>query len=173
MNLILDLDGTLIDCDDDGDAVPRPHLREFLAGVFSLFSTVSIWTNATPYWFNTVYQNVLIDFVPNGKQFLFVWTREKCVLQQEAFHRPITRKPLSLVYESFATTHSPDNTIVVDDTPETYGLNPEAAIPISRFHWNSNKNEEEDKELLNLLDTLKCIVATRKSKSKSKSKVRF
>ena len=135
MNLILDVDGTLID-NDDGDPVERPFLKEFLIFVFDHFHTVSIWTNATPIWFNMVLDRILNPFLPEGKSFHFIWTREHCIMERVHLHpRPYTRKPLTQVYTAFPTTHSPENTLIVDDSPETYIHNPLSAVPVATYRW--------------------------------------
>ena len=171
MNLILDVDGTLIDS-DDGDIIARPYLAEFLIFVFKHFNTVSIWTNATPVWVNKVMDTVLVPLLPEGKNFYFVWTREKCVMERVVLHpRPYTRKPLSLVHEEYPTTHTSKNTVIVDDSPETYAHNLASAVSIETFRWsymprnsdieedttfencdNSSEEEVTDKELLRLID---------------------
>ena len=81
--------------------------------------------------------------------------------------RPTIRKPLSKVFTSFLTKYSQENTLIVDDTPETYALNPANAIPIPQFVWggchssSSNDNgdelnhDEEDVELLRVIEVLK------------------
>jgi hypothetical protein len=152
MNLILDVDGTLIDS-DDGDPIERPFLKDFFSFVFSHFNTVSVWTNATPEWFNKVYQLVLKKALPEGQSFYFIWTREQCVTEKVHLHpRPYTRKPLSIVFNSFPSTHTVDNTLIVDDSQETYVKNVACAVPISTYRWgqaddeniDDDKNENDD-----------------------------
>ena len=161
MNLILDVDGTLVDKVDE-DPVERPFLKEFLSFVFSHFITISIWTNATPLWLQKVLNTVLAPALPEGKNFYFIWTREQCVTERVHLHpRPYTRKPLSQVYAAFPLTHSPENTLIIDDSPETYAHNPLNAVPIKTYHWGAatcgsddgsprgdgeEENEEEDEE---------------------------
>lgn len=173
MNLILDVDGTLIDKDDDGEVIERPHLKEFLSFVFSHFQTVSLWTSATPRWLNKVMTTVLDPAIPEGKSFYFIWTREMCVHEKIAFDlRPRIRKPLSLVFATFPLTHTAQNTIIVDDSPETYELNQSCAVPIAPYKWGhgiqhsdddftadsgpqETDSDDDDQELLRLIEHFK------------------
>ena len=100
MNLILDMDGTLIDSyfsfvTGKMVIIPRPHLKEFLEFVFDNFSNVSIWTNGVKEWYEEVYSTLLITFIPNGKSFHFVKTRENL------FDTNIV-KPLSDIYKIYS-----------------------------------------------------------------------
>ena len=164
MNLILDLDGTLVDRDEDG-AIARPHLNEFLAYVFEKFDKVSIWTNANADWFEQINKEVLAAALPPGKSFDFVWSRDQCVLEDvmttsnPPFCFPVTRKPLSKVWKEFPETYNKKNTFIVDNTPETYDHNMENAVPVKSFTWDesvatdtgSNAGDEADSELLRLI----------------------
>jgi hypothetical protein len=162
MNLILDIDGTLIDRDEDGPII-RPHLGIFLAYAFEKFDRVSIWTNAAPAWYKRVKLEIFDDVMPEGKNFDFVWTRENCFLETTKmgpdgrFYFPITRKPLSLVYAAFPLAYNSSNTYVIDDTCETYTHNLSNAVPIETYNWGELSTtgncsmDGEDSELLRLI----------------------
>ncbi len=139
-HIILDLDGTLI-CGDGISVVlkPRPYLSEFLDYVFRKFDTVSIWTAATPEWFNHVYMTVLSRLLPPGRGFRFVWTRNKCretKIRKMVGHNLLEYltyiKPLEEVYGVYLDMNC-SNTYIVDDTPDTYKLNFMNAIPILSY----------------------------------------
>jgi hypothetical protein len=162
MNLILDIDGTLIDRDEDGPII-RPHLGIFLTYAFENFERVSIWTNATPAWYERVKSEIFDEVMPEGKKFDFVWTRENCFLEMTKmgpdgrFYFPITRKPLAHVYAAFHPAYTASNTYIVDDTCETYAFNLLNAVPIDTYNWgeltttgNCSMNGE-DIELLRLI----------------------
>lgn len=167
MNLILDLDGTLVDRDEDG-AIARPHLNEFLAYAFEKFDRVSVWTNATTDWFEQINKEILLSALPPEKSFDFVWTRDQCVLEDvittsnPPFCFPVTRKPLTKVWDQFPDTYNRSNTFIVDNTPETYDHNIENAIAVKSFTWDdsvatdtgSNPGDDVDSELLRLMSVL-------------------
>jgi hypothetical protein len=157
MNIILDMDGTLI----DEHMNPRPHLDLFFRYIFAHFDHVSIWTFASVNWFSQVFEKTLKHFIPPGKGFHFVWCRIHCkmmeitppmsmFLQKPGF---IVIKPLSTVFKTFPTIYLPTNTIFIDDTPSTYSQNKQNAIPITSFH----DNNLFDNELLRIINyMIKC-----------------
>jgi|694.fasta_scaffold05341_14 hypothetical protein len=140
MNIILDLDGTLI----NEKMEPRPYLKVFLHTLFSRFQNVSIWTFATIEWFYPVFERVLKPLMPEGKTFHFV----RCRIGQ--YNTGI--KPLTEVYGRFPNIYNAKNTLIVDNTPYTYSQNPQNAIPISTFTGNPF-----DKEFLRILNKLSFV----------------
>lgn len=139
-HIILDMDGTLID--GAGLFLIRPHLYPFLLFCFANFDSVNIWTAASDEWFNHVYSSVFLPaFKWIEKQtgdpcaFGFIYTRSMCEYGPYGVY-----KKLSSLHESFSS----QNTIIVDDSPETYYYNVDNAIPISRYCG------EPDLELLKL-----------------------
>lgn len=65
MNLILDLDGTLI-CDKCKEPHGRPFLSEFIQWSFATYQHVSVWTASSASWLQYVLEKVLNDTVPFG-----------------------------------------------------------------------------------------------------------
>lgn len=142
MNLILDMDGTLI----NERMEPRPHLKEFFEYVFSHFSNVSIWTFANTHWFALVYHTVFVHLLPKGKTFHFVWCRVNCKLVEYVPNIPMVVKPLVEIYKRYPIVYNPYNTLILDDTPSTYRENVGNAIRISTYSVNKT-----DTELLNIM----------------------
>jgi len=139
MHVIFDLDGTLIHSSDEKEIIARPHLDELLDFCFANFTSVSIWTAASSEWAERVCKEHL-----NGRNFRFVWTGNRCVnkWRSQGFYSepvPISIKPLTKVWKDFEdmTKH---NTIIVDDTIETYERNYGNAIHIPSFRGEENDN---------------------------------
>jgi len=150
MHLFLDLDGTLIDnyYDHSNKIIikERPYIRLFLSFVFTKFETVSIWTNADNKWFQKSYQEVLYKYIPENKQFAYIFTNNK--------NDGITRiKDLQYLYKKYPNTFNRYNTLILDDTPYTYQRNIDNAIPIKTYNYNPN-NQDDDKELLRVIKNL-------------------
>lgn len=165
LNLVLDMDSTLIS-NLGVQIIPRPHLQPFLTFCFRNFKSVSIWTAADATWFAAVnhalFQPIMKRISTNiGKhcQFRFVFVRPqgtiKFVIRPEVHFapRPIFVKELSKLWNS--PVRFPDftqhNTLIVDDTPETFSQNYRNAILIPAFASNNT----QDHELLKLMFFLK------------------
>lgn len=152
-NIILDMDGTILDhlqlrINGLPQPIGRPYLDLFMKYVFSNFERVSIWTAGTREWFQLCYRQVLKKYIPQGKQFDFVLTREDFTLLY-----PL--KPLLFIYSKFPA-YNITNTLIVDDTPITYSKNIGNAIGIKPFFYNLLTKEERnnDCELIKLINLL-------------------
>lgn len=133
MNIIFDIDGTLIDA--DGRLMPRPHLEELFDYVFQTAHTVSIWTAAGREWY---------DLVHKGYKFRLVFTGERCVIKwRDPFGMDIRQaiKPLRKIWhcKTKYTEFTKHNTIIIDDTPHTYVRNYGNAVPIRSYTNNDNE----------------------------------
>ena len=132
MNLILDLDGTLVngfynvDNNNIFSIIERPFLSVFFKFVFANFKNVSVWTHGSQEWFNICYTKILKRFIPFGKSFHFVITSD------HGFSPNLVEKDLRKVYIRH-NEYNRSNTFIVDDTPITYRLNRENAIPIKSY----------------------------------------
>lgn len=146
-NIILDMDGTLLDYIPVGfrenprpfeiTPIARPHLLEFMEFVFDQFERVSIWTAATPRWFEKCYKQILRHHIPEGRSFHFVKTRDP--LEQY-----IVLKPLSEIYKQFPGEYNSENTLVIDDNPMTYRDNPDNAVEIKAFFYDKLPKTQRD-----------------------------
>lgn len=161
MNLILDMDGTLIDnyyCAKTKNTiiVPRPYLKEFFDFVFENFIYVSIWTHGVREWYDEVYEKVFKYYIPAGKSFHFVRSRKN-------YYYTTLLKPLSKIYKKYPE-YNCFNTLILDDNPGTYANNIENAVPINSFlYFCEDEDDKEylelqDNELLNILSLFKILV---------------
>ena len=153
MNIILDIDGTLINDvpNENDELIPRPFLTEFLDYCFENFQNVSIWTAATSGWYIYVRSKFLI-----GRNFDFVHTRYNCTRiadpDPDTLHpEPILIKPLKKIWRK--TGYNRHNTLIIDDTPHTYQKNYGNAIHIPTFL--GSKDDTCLQDIIELLDTLK------------------
>lgn len=148
-NIILDLDGTLIDhhvAEFGNDLIirPRPFLSAFLEHLFFYYERVSIWTNGTDKWFAQCYDTCLKYHLPRGKRFDLVITfNDRMVADKER-----SPKRLSLLYDKYPFYHS-RNTLIIDDSPHTVVDNPNNAILLPTFNFDLDK--EDDTELIKVL----------------------
>lgn len=82
MNIVLDIDGTLIEetpsSMKESRINHRPHLHTFLAFCFDNFDTVSIWTAASEEWANEVISSFGLD-----KKFAYVYTGKNTTTEQK------------------------------------------------------------------------------------------
>ena len=152
-NIILDMDGTILDhfqltLNGLPQPIGRPYLDVFMKYIFNNFERVSIWTAGTKEWFQLCYYRVLKEYIPEGKLFDFVLTRED-------FKNLYPLKPLYFIYNKFPA-YNVTNTLIVDDTPITYSQNIENAIGIKSFFYDLLTKEERknDCELIKLIDVL-------------------
>lgn len=148
-NVILDMDGCILDnipydLQDKSyklvnkkvlcQPIARPYLKDFMDYVFRHFKRVSIWTAGQKIWYNQCYNEVLRKYIPEGKSFDFVLTRET-----GGYFYPV--KPLSFIYQTKPGYNS-TNTLIVDDNPMTYSTNIENAIGIKSFFFDYLTKEQ-------------------------------
>ena len=166
--IIFDMDGTLIDnippklrgFPENPDnykntPIARPGMHETLAYAFANYKHVSIWTAGTPLWFNQVYEAFFKPALPPGKDFHFVKTRAPG-------EKYIPLKPLTTIYAQYPD-YTPSNTVIVDDTVQTFRENPENAEQIPSFFYDMlgetveerQRRASEDRELYGLIKRLK------------------
>jgi len=166
--IIFDMDGTLIDNippklrgfpenPDNYKTTPiaRPGMQETLAYAFANYKHVSIWTAGTDFWFKQVYDALFKPALPPGKDFHFVKTRARGEIY-------IPLKPLTTIYAQYSD-YLPSNTVIVDDTAETFRENPENAEHIPSFYYDllgktpeeRQHRASEDRELYELIKRLK------------------
>lgn len=141
-NLILDLDGTLIEqflYFPPAGCIPkhRPYLKEFLEYVFTHFNKVSIWTASNNEWAYPILQT--FEF-PEGKKFDFVLCGDG---------KPIL-KDLAIIFEAFGG-YTRDNTLFIDDN--VFNCNANLSNSIHVPAWFSN--DDNDNILLTVMNMFK------------------
>lgn len=161
LNLILDMDSTLIS-NLGTNISPRPHLQPFLTFCFRNFKSVSIWTAADASWFSAVnqvlFQPIMKRITKNlGKEcrFRFVYVRPQGSIKlviRPGHHfnpKPIFVKELRKLWNAPVKfpEFAPHNTLIVDDTAETFSENYRNAIHIPAFVYNNH----QDNDLLKLM----------------------
>ena len=170
MNIILDMDETLIAHKFNpygifAEPIPRPHLKDFLEFLFANCKNVSIWTHGTKEWYNVVYNKILTNYIPKGKSFYFVITRETSIGNYEdiiEINKKLRNinanissisllKPLCVIYKKYPEQYNETNTFIIDDNPITYLLNQENAIAIK----SDNNIDNLDTEFLRIMNLIK------------------
>ena len=178
LNLILDIDETLIHCTDketwndlsDSDKlkykffetsevvfVIRPHLKELLDFAFEN-CRVSLWTFSDDAYARLVAKNIVLPGRTNAK-LVNIFSEE--VGSDEAADMHGNNKDLNyLWYDLCVPHHSECNTILVDDNHKN-GLNPSnrrntITIPPFKFDRNSYK----DDALLHVMTIMKRVMAS-------------
>lgn len=157
LNVILDIDGTLVDSMELDS--PRPYLKEFLHMCFSMCGHVSLWTAAglerITFIYTTVLEPILDHLCQESKhncrhrevssrkacefEFDVAWYENRCtrvrrmVSYNLAFNEPMKCKPLRKLFALKNRCYRKCNTIVVDDTPFMYCRNYGNALPICSF----------------------------------------
>lgn len=131
MDLVLDLDGTLIaDNGDDTTVVLRPHLSTFLDYCFSEF-TVHIWTAASPWWADKV-----LAALPR-KDFKSV----RCGASTRYIYSIYGGETTVVKTKDLKVYYDKDMTMIVDDTPQTFRRNYGNAVYIKTYRGSPDDNE--------------------------------
>ena len=170
-NIILDVDHTLCGYIPFGfkentvgnqlQPIPRPGLRKFLRFVFAHYERVSIWTAGTTEWYRKVKSTVLEPNMPSGATFHF----EKTRIDGEQL---TTLKPLRKVYAVYPE-YTAENTLIVDDNPNTFRENMQNAIHIPPFHYDHlgcnpemrRKNAAKENGLYTIVEVLQARIRHR------------
>lgn len=170
--IILDIDGTLI-CYDDVIPYARPYLKEFLKYLFDKFEYVAIWSAASEWWVNLVYKKILKPLLPEGKEFLFLWSGKRCTQiidfederNNEFYPISISIKRLKKVWKRYKFLNK-HNTLILDDTKETYIHNYGNAIPIPTYELEQ-KEDNLLQCLIPFLDKLLILESVRKTEKRN------
>lgn len=135
MNIVLDMDGTLIN--EDSGSTTRPHLKTFLKACFDICDNVSIWTASDKIWFDemnkTHFQPILDEL---KEEFDFVYHSDHCSRSSDP--NPESFYPVRIITKSLKKVwkkegYTKHNTLIVDNTPDTYKYNYGNAIPIKTY----------------------------------------
>ena len=169
--LVLDLDETLVHCSTDPDEVPfarpsfhvnfrgnvhevfigrRPHLQRFLEQVSQWYEVVLFTASQSEY------AESLLDILDPQKHFFSYVFFEILFFLTFPRHR-LFREACSLVDGNYVKDldclgRSMENTIIIDNSPLSFGYHLNNGIPISSWFY-----EEDDNELLNMLPFLHAL----------------
>jgi NLI interacting factor-like phosphatase len=166
MNIILDMDQTLIDGIFGLDVTPRPHLNTFLKWCFENFTNVSIWTAASNEWYDYVYINVFKDILESlNTSFHFVFTSNRCTnvwtySEWDGCSKRTIEKRVRKLHRYKSEKYRDytiDNIIIVDDVKSTFTSNYGNGIQISPF-INYGGIGKNDNDLLKLIIYLRDVV---------------
>jgi hypothetical protein len=155
MNLILDLDGTLVDhYTDDYNLIhvkARPHLSKFFKYVFTNFESVSIWTNGTYKWYRYVWDQVLNKHMPLVYCFTMVITYDDGLI----VCKETAPKSLHKIYKIYPEQFNKKNTFLVDDSKHTLRNDPLNSFLIPTYNYDIDPNIiDTDNELVELITLL-------------------
>lgn len=170
MNIILDLDGTLIfGVEHPALCKPRPFLREFLFYCFSNFQRVSIWTASSADRYNKIREVILNPILKDIKmEFDFEWTSEKCTVKWKQTGYGLTstyllHKKLKKLWTK--KPYNKSNTIIIDDTASTFQLNYGNGILIPSYYGHDETQLETNylMKLCTFLDSVQDFFKVNKS----------
>lgn len=149
MNLVLDLDGTLVDSYDqpiggreydlrislhNGDiyVYKRPDVDKFIEYCFLVFGKVGIFTAAQRDYAYTVISECFGKYL---KELVFILTQEDCHFDVDQTTNKVTiRKLLKRVWlDSRLNIFTPENTLFIDDNQHVYLDNPNNVLLIAPF----------------------------------------
>ena len=144
MDLVLDLDGTLIaqfpkNHEERESILPRPHVKEFLSFCFANFR-VSVWTAASERW---------------GRKVTRKLGMHRKLHRLHCGARILRTRSTQYVVKELRTRFGLRHTVIVDDNADTYALNQDSAVPISTF-----EGMDGDTELLEVRTKLERLVQT-------------
>lgn len=159
MNLVFDLDGTLIHYINDGNYLPtpiaRPNLKSLLQTSFELCNNVSIWTLASQKWLNKCLDQIIYPRLNSSQKFKYLYTEKNCVHKYNndlmMYQNVTIYKPLKKLWKK-PNFYKPYNTIIIEDTPSNCVKNFDNMIIVES--WNGDLN---DTELYHLEEYLKNI----------------
>jgi len=128
MNIILDLDGTLID-----QYVLRPHIKKFLLFCFNEFDTVSLWSSTSEQWLYQVINNLttmlyeISCILKKCCAFHYTFYDKHCTYINNKIIKPLRNiNDLSLT-----------NTLIIDDSIHSFDYNPDNGVYIPTFSSNT------------------------------------
>jgi len=175
LNVILDLDNTIINAVDTRDVIKvfnnsglesvdwpplfriyaRPHLQEFLDFLFANFN-VSVFTAADKDYALYIVDKFIYKDHPERKLNIFFFR-----YHVEKSHREYKGvKDLRILWDMFQVPgFYPCNTVIIDDLDQVAKTNPYNCIPIDAFHvvdddGNYNPNAYKDDELIRIKEKL-------------------
>lgn len=176
LNVILDLDNTLISSIDETDAEAmgldqvymrqrmfnwkymdrdfkvflRPGLQEFLSWLFKKFN-VSVWTAASKSYALFIVDNFILN--RPGRKLDYILFSHHC---DESIKYSDRQKNLKVMIDKLPLEkYTFEDTVIIDDSDEVYETQPDRCIHIKPFDVASSDCTENDKELQKVMKILK------------------
>jgi hypothetical protein len=150
--LVLDIDGTLVGESNVPFQFPfRPGLLGFLTLVQKLGYHLAIWSAAHSTHVETICSR--LNQLCSKIQFRFVWDGSKCDVAYDPANMHKKRrgfyfvKPLTKIWKEFPE-YNVSNTFILDNTPHTYSLNPDNAIPIPTFNHTVDPDDHAFQKII-------------------------
>lgn len=167
MLIIFDIDGTLIDTNEEGtDPIEvegcrlkiskRPGFDEFMNYCFANFD-VGFWTAASSEYAHYILKLYLTSHQLEKVKFIYTEVRctQRCMYTGVLDNYRMVIKPLKKIWDTkWAKTHgwSKFNTLIIENTPSTCLLNYGNAIYVPTYTYNT-----DDKILYHLINYLESI----------------
>jgi TFIIF-interacting CTD phosphatase-like protein len=129
MNVVLDIDGTLI-----GEHGSRPFMNELLDYCFKYFNTVSLWSASNKPYIEIVYKKYF-----SGRKFYLIFDVSRCVKRIKD-DKYIMIKPLKKLAKGFYKMNL-DDTIIIDDNKISFCRNYGNAIYVPTYKDDDEKDE--------------------------------
>ena len=132
----------------------RPNLDAFLNFCFEHFN-VAIWSAGDEDYVNKIVGYIFKD---RQNQLLFIWSKKKCTIIVKTYNfyeQIIIRiKNLKKIWRKKGINFDKTNTLILDDTPNTYTNNYGNAIRIKEFETNAVTDSEFERIKTILLDCI-------------------
>ena len=119
----------------------RPHLYEFLSFAGEHFD-ILVWSAGVRPYVDEITKQIFLEsgLMPPK----LVWSRNNCQNYQGFYHKPISELVNELSNRSYTTFNiDPKWTLVVDDKPHTFMLNPSNGVLIPPYHPGKNPTLEQ------------------------------
>lgn len=186
MNVVLDLDQTLISAEDwdtqdfkkhkekakkftfhdmDGYYIvfERPHLQSFLDYLFANFN-VSVWTAASKDYALFIIDKIIL--AKPGRHLDWVFFSYHCDISKS---KKGGTKDLGMFWDEYKLIgYNSDNTVIIDDYEEVYETQPNNCIIASPFEFDKD-DSENDKYLQDLQKSLSSMKEKNPAKGVNKS----
>lgn len=134
----------------------RPYLSKFLDFLFEHFN-VSVWTAASRDYALFIINYMMLegrcDVVKN------IFTSDDCKLSCDKFSYK-SPKDLNYLYHHFPSEYRQEHTIIIDDLPDVFDINPENCIKAPCFDVEKMEDSTIDMFLLGVIPVLQNIKDT-------------
>lgn len=120
----------------------RPHLFEFMDFVLKYY-TVHVWSAGQKLYVHSIVEQIFDDNdIPD-----VIFSREKCDQITKGRENMIF-KPLTKFFDVYSNA-KPENTLIIDDRPDTFSKNEKNGILIPPFLPSDDKESFDKEDILN------------------------